>query len=188
MTETNYYRKVKTMSQNNSSQSTVDWSVVEHIRAHLLSGAFLTTKKSKVNTMIIGWGQAGFMWGKGVFVAPVRQTRFTHEQLAVGDHFTVSLPDASMKQAAVFCGKESGRNHEDKLAACGLKTAPARAVDVPVIDGCSMHIECKVLGQFEMDLEQLDTGEIDRWYSAPGENDENTHTLYYGEIVAAYAV
>ena len=43
-------------------------------------GAFLTTEvKGKVNTMTIAWGSIGFMWGKPVFMAMVRPSRFTYE-------------------------------------------------------------------------------------------------------------
>ena len=40
------------------------------------SGAFLC---SGDNVMVASWGMIGVMWGKKVFVAPVRESRYTKE-------------------------------------------------------------------------------------------------------------
>ena len=42
----------------------------------LNTGAFLC---SGDNVMVISWGMIGVMWGKKVFVAPVRESRYTKE-------------------------------------------------------------------------------------------------------------
>ena len=45
----------------------------------LEKGAFLTTKAGdKVNSMVIGWGHVGRVWEKPVFIAYVRDCRFTY--------------------------------------------------------------------------------------------------------------
>ena len=168
------------------NNTNLQWDVPEKICRALPAGVFMTTKEEKVNTMIIGWGQYGVMWAKKVFMAPVRQTRFTHQQIPLGGSFTVSVPAEGMKAAVGFCGKESGKHHEDKLAACGLATVPARVVDTPVIAGCPLHLECVIRGTFDMDLGQLSAAERTQWYAGTEEYEGNFHTLVFGEIVAAY--
>ncbi len=143
-------------------------------------GVYLTTQDKKVNSMVIGWGQVGVMWGKGVFVAPVRFSRFTFEQLRVGAEFTVSIPSAETKKGLAICGSKSGRDM-DKLAAAGLTTQPARTTSVPVIANCAAHIECRVLGMAALDLETLHESEKARFYG-----DGDTHMLFFGEILACY--
>ena len=39
-------------------------------------GLFLTSKGGKVNTMVIGWGGIVFIWGKPIFMVPVRKSRY----------------------------------------------------------------------------------------------------------------
>lgn len=66
----------------------------------LSKGAFLTTTVDGViNTMTIAWGSLGFMWGKPIFTAMVRPSRFTYELLEKSGEFTVSIPFKDMSKA-----------------------------------------------------------------------------------------
>ena len=57
-------------------------------------GVLLTTKNGdKVDIMTIGWGTLGVEWGLPIFVAFVREGRFTREQLDASQEFTVNVPD-----------------------------------------------------------------------------------------------
>ena len=52
----------------------------ETILKVLAKGAFLTTAAGgRHNTMTIGWGALGNIWGKPVFTVMVRHSRYTHE-------------------------------------------------------------------------------------------------------------
>ena len=56
-------------------------------------GVLLTTKYGdRVNTMTIGWGMLGIEWGKPVFIALVRESRYTKELLEKNGEFTVNVP------------------------------------------------------------------------------------------------
>lgn len=156
--------------------------IVQKVNEGLKKGIFLTSSGKKDNTMIIGWGASGIMWGQAVFMVPVRHTRFTHSQLAVGGAFTLSLPAEGMKEAVRICGSESGRDI-DKFEVCGLRKGIAKEVDVPVIEGCLAHIECQILSVSEMNPAQL-TEDVFRWYNA--ENPDDYHSLFFGKILAAY--
>lgn len=48
----------------------------------LPKGILITTKAGeKVNAMTIGWGTLGIEWGKPIFIAFVREHRYTYEML-----------------------------------------------------------------------------------------------------------
>ena len=59
----------------------------------LPEGVLLTTKAGdKLNSMVIGWGNPGRIWGRPMFVCYVRLSRFTKELLDQNPEFTVSVP------------------------------------------------------------------------------------------------
>ena len=46
----------------------------------MAKGILITTKlDGKVNTMTIGWGHIGIEWGKPIFIAYVRESRYTKQ-------------------------------------------------------------------------------------------------------------
>lgn len=147
----------------------------------LSKGAFLTTAwGDRRNTMTIGWGSIGFIWGKPVFTSMVRHSRFTHELLEKSGEFTVSFPFGDQGQALSLCGSKSGRDL-DKFAAANLETLPGQKTAAPMINLAGLHYECKVVYRQDMAPAGLDPEFRNKWY---GNNDY--HTLYYGEIVACY--
>jgi flavin reductase (DIM6/NTAB) family NADH-FMN oxidoreductase RutF len=146
----------------------------------LSRGAFLTAgSATKYNTMTIGWGTIGFMWGKPIFTVMVRPSRYTFAFLESTGEFTVSLPLGGMQAALNICGTQSGRD-TDKLAVAGLKLAASQKAAPPVVAGCGLYYECKVV--YKQAMLPAAAGQVkNQWYP-----EGNYHTLYYGEIVAAY--
>lgn len=148
----------------------------------LSKGAFLTTTHNgKVNTMTIAWGSIGFMWGKPVFMAMVRPSRFSYELLEASQEFSISIPFKNQQAALAICGSKSGRDI-DKITEAGLETVPGQKISTPIIAQCQLHYECKVVYTQPMAAEHLTPAANEQWY--PG--NANYHTLYFGEIVASY--
>ncbi|MHC6179509.1 flavin reductase family protein [Clostridium sp. JNZ X4-2] len=147
--------------------------------------AFLTSKyNGKVNTMTIGWGSIGVIWRKPVFTVLVRESRYTREFIEDSGEFTVSVRfDDDMKKAFSICGTKSGRNI-DKFKECGLKILPGKSLNSPVIDGCNMYYECKIIYKRNMDKKLLSEEVDSDCYG--GSNEGDYHTIYYGEIVNCY--
>jgi flavin reductase (DIM6/NTAB) family NADH-FMN oxidoreductase RutF len=145
-------------------------------------GAFLTTKVGdKTNTMTISWGSIGFIWGKPMFTALVRKSRHTHELIEKAGEFTVSIPlDENMKSALAICGTKSGRDI-DKIKECNLELQEGKKVSTPVIKGCGVHYECKVIFKQEMCPDLLDESIDNSMYGS-----KDYHTVYYGEILNYY--
>jgi flavin reductase (DIM6/NTAB) family NADH-FMN oxidoreductase RutF len=159
-----------------------DKYLVEANKKLTSGGAFLTAKDGDtLNTMTIGWGFIGYMWQKPVFIVPVRKSRYTYDLLKNSKEFTVSISFDGMKKELGFCGSHSGRD-ADKYKEGGLKTIVGTAIDTPIIDGCDLHYECKVVFTQDVDKNAL-IPEID----ASSYSNNDYHTLFFGEIVACYA-
>lgn len=147
----------------------------------LKEGAFLTAgDREKCNVMTIAWGSIGFMWGKPVFTVMVRPSRFTYQFMEKGGEFTVSLPLSGMREALGVCGSKSGRDI-DKVQAAGLALQAAKKVATPVVAGCGLYYECKVVYKYAMEPQQLNQDLRGQCYK-----DGDYHVVYAGEIVAAY--
>jgi len=68
-------------------------------------GALLTTKcDGKVNTMAIGWGMLGIQWSKPVFVAMIRESRYTKEFVDGSDRMVLSFFDESYRKMLGYMG------------------------------------------------------------------------------------
>ena len=84
-------------------------------------GILLTTKADgQVNTMTIGWGTMGVEWGKPIFVAYVRGSRYTHQMIEKSGEFTVNIPIGEFDSKILgICGTKSGRDM-DKIKELNL--------------------------------------------------------------------
>ena len=148
-------------------------------------GILLTTKSgSHLNTMTIGWGTLGTEWGIPVFVAYVRESRFTRQLLDENPEFTVNVPLGEIdKQILSFCGTKSGRD-VDKFAALGLTAVEPEVISVPGIAQLPLTLECRVVYR-QLQNEALEASLRERYY--PG-SEPDLHVAYYGKIVAAYCI
>lgn len=160
------------------------------INEAMKKGILLTTKAgNKVNTMTIGWGTMGIEWGRPIFTAFVRESRYTRELLDQAGEFTVSIPmDPADPQVLVYCGRNSGRD-VDKIREADLTLEDPVAVSAPGIKELPLTIECKVLYSQMQDLKGIPREILDRYY--PAYTDDGTpdrHIAYYGEIVKAYII
>ena len=159
-----------------------------HICKALGKGVLLTTSADgKVNTMTIGWGTLGIEWNKPVFIAYVRESRYTRQLLDRNPEFTVNIPmDELDSHILRHCGRTSGRD-TDKIADLGLTTVPSDHVSVPGIRELPLTIECRVIYRKEQDLGLLPEAVLNRFYPVAGESGfRDYHIAFYGEIVNAY--
>ncbi len=158
-----------------------------HICESMKKGILLTTKRDgKPNTMVIGWGTIGIEWGKPVFVAYVRDSRYTRELIDATGEFTVNIPMVDVDRDIIrVCGTQSGRDI-DKFAALNLTEEAPFAISTPGIRELPLTIECKVLLRTPQDEKKLPASIFDRYYSSS--NTDDFHYAYYGEIVAAYII
>ena len=170
-------------------------------------GILLNTKDTKFNSMVIGWGGLGTVWGKPVFTVYVREHRYTKAQIDSTGEFTISVPlDKPIPSIAKVCGMQSGRDI-DKETEAHLTLEDAEIISVPGIKEYPLTLECRVLYSQKQELEkipadirekmlaQLNRGSRSREKMYPQDVDEtypmanrDVHTAYIGEIVAAYII
>lgn len=161
-----------------------------HICKAMKQGILLTTKAGEqVNTMTIGWGKMGIEWNKPIFIAYVRETRYTKQMLEENGEFTVNIPYGDVDSRILgYCGTKSGRD-TDKIRDLGLTLVESEKIRVPGIAELPLTLECKVIYQQKQDLSQIPQSVIDRFYPAVNESGfRDCHIAYYGEIVNAYLI
>ena len=172
-------------------KKTVDaFDYAGHICKAMKKGILLTTKAGeKVNTMTIGWGKIGIEWNRPVFIAYVRETRYTKQMLEENGEFTVNIPYGEFDSKILgYCGTKSGRD-TDKIRDLGLTLVDSDVVQVPGIAQLPLTLECKVIYKQQQDLTKMPQAILDRFYPVLDETGfQDYHIAYYGEIVNAYLI
>lgn len=132
------------------------------------------------NTMTIGWGTMGTIWGpphKGrqVLTIYVTSARYTHEYLEKNEFFTVSFFPEQFREDLVILGSRSGRDG-DKLAMTRL--TPVEAPQGVTFAQAELSFVCRKLYSQEIIRERVPQ-EISDWIYTR----VPPHTMYVGEIV-----
>ena len=143
-------------------------------------GMLLTAKAGeRINTMTIGWGALGVMWGKDVMITAVRPERYTYSLMEESDTFSVELLTAQDKAKIVYCGRASGRD-VDKIAECGFTVQYAE--DTPYFEQAQLVFICKKIATPMLHESDFlgDDAIPNRYYDEKG---GNYHKLYFGEIL-----
>lgn len=166
------------------------WEYAGAILEQVGTAALVTAKADgQVNPMTIGWGTLGVQWGKPIFIVFVRQSRHTKMLLDKNGEFTINVPvkGTDVKKILSVCGSKSGRDM-DKVAELGLHLEEAERITAPGIRELPLTLECKVIYQQDQDLSLLEPGIRQRSYPMGTAEENNFHTAYYGEVVAAYII
>ena len=135
-------------------------------------------KEGPPNVMAIGWGTAGIIWRRPIFVVLVRPSRYTYKLIEETGEFTVNIVPPALKEAFQYCGAVSGRDH-DKFKERQLTAMPSKKVKTPIIKECILHFECRVVHKNDVIPSELEKSIIDTLYSKG-----DFHRVYFGEIVA----
>ncbi len=152
----------------------------ENVFEMFREGFLLSAEKDgKVNTMTVGWGALGVMWGKDVMITSVRPERYTYEFMENADTFSMALLPREDKKKVGYCGSVSGRE-VDKIAACGFDVL--HDGDTPYFAQSRVVFICKKLAAPALQQSDFlgDDTIPERWYN---EKSGGYHTLFFGEIV-----
>ena len=90
----------------------------------------------------------------------------------------------TLRKELGICGSKSGRD-TDKFDVCNFTPLEGAEVNCPVIGQASLHIECKVVAKTLMDASKMSGFIVDKMYAGDYEKGDY-HTLFFGEIAAAY--
>ncbi len=137
--------------------------------------------KNKCNTMTVSWGGVGVLWGKNVVYIFIRDSRYTKEFIDNGEFFSMSFFEEKYRDALSYCGKESGRNVDDKFKSAGL--TPAFRHSIPYPDEANLVLLCRKMAAVPITEDTfIDPQIMPKWYS-----DNDMHVMYVGEIIEAVA-
>ena len=80
----------------------------------------------------------------GVFHIMVHPARYSHNLIEETGEFVINIPTADIAKACWICGVGTGRR-TDRFEKANLTPVPAKFVKPPLIDECTINIECKVV-------------------------------------------
>jgi flavin reductase (DIM6/NTAB) family NADH-FMN oxidoreductase RutF len=146
-------------------------------------GALLASldPSGRPNAMAIGWGCIGVIWGKPIYLALVRPSRYTYACIEATGDFTVNLPYPEQSDEVTLCGTKSGRDL-DKFAACGFTPLPGAGIKSVGIAECGVIYECRVVHYNDVVPAAL-AAEITAGAYPAGD----FHRCYFGEILRSLA-
>ena len=138
-------------------------------------------REGDFNMMTVSWGGFGELWSKEVTTVYVRQSRYTMQFMDKNSHYALIFLKDGHKDALGVLGSKSGRDI-DKMAGAGL-TPIFTPEGVPTCEEAELTLVCRKLYKDDMPKENfLDPAVYDKCYA-----DGNIHSMFVGEIVAAYA-
>lgn len=159
----------------------------------LPKGILLNSYHAKFNSMVIGWGSLGTVWGRPAFTVYVREHRYTKSQLDASGEFSISIPmDKPIAAITKVCGTQSG-SEIDKESAAHLTLEEPEVIHVPGIKEYALTFECKILYSQKQELDKIPSDIREKMYpqDVPGTYcmaNQDAHTVYIGEIAAAYII
>ena len=159
----------------------------------LPKGILLNTNGEKFNSMVIGWGALGTVWGVPAFTVYIREHRYTKQQLDKTGEFSISIPlDNPVPEITRVCGMQSG-NKIDKVMEAGLTLSEPEVIQTPGVKEYPITLECKILYSQEQDLASIPEDIRTKMYPQDVDSSEplankDAHTAYIGQIVAAYII
>lgn len=133
------------------------------------------------------------MQSKPVFIAFVRENRFTKHQLEKNPEFTINIPYGDFdKNILKICGTKSGREI-DKIKELNLTLEAPDNISVPAIKELPLTLECKVIYKQRQDSAAISEEDKKKFYPQDVDSlfygaNKDFHIAYYGEIVSAYII
>ena len=143
----------------------------------LTSGDFAA---GKFNTMAVGWGALGAMWGKPFAHVVVRPTRYTREFMEKYSTFTLCAFPETARKAVQLLGSKSGRQG-DKIAESGLTPIASAKVAAPGFEEAELIIECRQIYRATVDPRGFLDKNIEKHYPQ-----KDYHSIFYGEVLAVF--
>ena len=119
----------------------------------------------KWNTMTASWGGVGVMWGKPSATCYIRQSRYTKTFVDDSEFFTLTVLKDGCRDALNLLGSKS----------------PVMVEGQPTFEEAKLVLICRKACKTFIGPDDMTAENIERWYG-----DRDYHTMYIGEIVAAY--
>lgn len=80
----------------------------------------------------------------------IQADNFSREIIQQSGEFVINVCAQNQLHAVDRSRGLSGRTVDDKFAALGLETLPAKSVQAPLVAGCHANVECKLVKEMEV--------------------------------------
>lgn len=138
------------------------------------TGIFVTLGKKTPNVMVAHWGMFGKMWGRDVFVLPIRSSKYSYQIITQTKSFALNVPAHDMRGEISRCDAISGYSC-NKFQELGLHAKRAKSIEAYVLGECGLIVECNVIAQIPPDA-----------ITTYNDVKISSHTLFVGEIANCY--
>ena len=142
------------------------------------AGIFVTCGRKTTNVMVAHTGAVGKLWGREVFILPIKSSKYSYQIVTETKSFALNAPLRDMRDEIARCDVTSGFTH-NKIEELGLHVKRARAIDAYVLGKNAVVVECKTIAVVPPEAVKA---EID------GLITDRSHTLFIGEPVECYRV
>ena len=136
---------------------------------------------NRPNIIGLGWWTFASWEPKQLAIA-VGTGRYSYHCLEYCKEFVLCFPSAKQKEAAWFCGKKSGRDH-DKFSETGLEPQPATKVSPPLIKDATVAYECRVVDSLPAGDHTLFLGAILAIHGIP-DKAEHLYSIHYKKLIS----
>lgn len=141
------------------------------------TGLFVTCGRETPNIMVTHWGTLGKLWGRDVFLLPIRSNKYSYRIVTQTQSFALNVPARDMRREISLCDTMSGFKY-NKFEALGLHPKRARKIEAYVLGECGLIVECKVVAVIPPESISPNIPDL---FQAP-----RAHTLFAGEIIDCY--
>lgn len=142
------------------------------------TGIFVTCGFESPNIMVTHFGAVGKMWGRQIFVLPIRSNKYSYQIVNNTKQFALNVPAHDMRTEISLCDTISGFKC-NKFETLGLHPKRARAIKSYVLGECGLIVECKLIASIPP--ETIIKHDELNMSSRP-------HTLFVGEPVSVYSL
>lgn len=139
-------------------------------------GLFVTCGKQTPNIMVAHNGTAGKLWGRDVFILPIKSNKYSYRIVTQTKSFALNVPAKDMRDEIARCDTISGFKY-NKFEELRLHPKRARSIDAYVLGECGLIVECKVIAILPPESAV---------YTAEELTNSGNHTLFVGEIADCY--
>lgn len=141
------------------------------------TGIFVTIGRATPNVMVTHNGLLGKMWGREVFVLPIKSSKYSYQIITQTKSFALNVPARDMRNEIAQCDVISGYR-VNKFQTLGLHPKRARAIEAYVLGECGLIVECKVIAAIPP--ENI-SAQIDGLFEVG-----RGHTLFVAEVATSY--
>lgn len=117
-----------------------------------------TSREGRLNIITLAWAGVSASEPPMITVG-IRPSRHSYPMVCEVRDFVINVPTEDQIDAVDLCGTKSGRDL-DKFAACRFTPAAAKTVRSPLIQECSLNLECVVRHQLAAGSHAIFIGEV----------------------------